>query len=115
MTHHITVNEIRSAGEFVISQLPAYWRDLLTPHLPRVCQELSWIFVKGGTVVDIGGGTGFHTSILARLGMKAICVDNFKTRGKGTAAEKMSKMKECGIHVVQSPADIGSAIQEELG
>ena len=87
MTHHITVNEVRSAGEFVISQLSEYWRDLLTPHLPRVCQELSWIFVKGGTFVDIGGGIGFHTSILARLGMKAICVDNFKTRGKGTAAD----------------------------
>ena len=32
------------------------------------------------------------------------------SQGKGTAAEKMSKMKECGIHVVESPADIGAAI-----
>jgi len=87
MTHHITVNEVRSAGELVLSQLPSYWKELLTPHLPRVCQELSWIFVEGGTAIDIGGGTGFHTAILTQLGMKAICVDNFKTRGKGTASD----------------------------
>lgn len=34
------------------------------------------------------------------------------SQGKGTAAEKMSKMRECGIHVVESPADIGAAIAE---
>ena len=64
MIHHITVNEVRSAGEFVISQLPAFWKDFWTPQLPRVCEELSWIFVEGGTVVDLGGSSGFHTSIL---------------------------------------------------
>jgi len=36
------------------------------------------------------------------------------SQGKGTAAEKMSKMRECGITVVESPADIGSAIQQVL-
>lgn len=30
--------------------------------------------------------------------------------GKGTAAEKMAAMRECGIHVVTSPADIGDAV-----
>ncbi len=30
--------------------------------------------------------------------------------GKGTAAEKMAALQECGIHVVKSPADIGEAI-----
>jgi succinyl-CoA synthetase alpha subunit len=29
--------------------------------------------------------------------------------GKGTAAEKIAVMRECGIHVVMSPADIGAA------
>jgi succinyl-CoA synthetase alpha subunit len=32
--------------------------------------------------------------------------------GKGTAAEKMAAMKECGIHVVTSPADIGEAMSK---
>ena len=34
--------------------------------------------------------------------------------GKGTAAEKMTVMKECGIHVVESPADIGKTMQAAL-
>jgi succinyl-CoA synthetase alpha subunit len=35
--------------------------------------------------------------------------------GKGTAAEKMKALSEAGIRVVESPADIGKAIQEVLG
>ncbi|MDT4968747.1 MAG: succinyl-CoA synthetase alpha subunit [Acidobacteriota bacterium] len=35
--------------------------------------------------------------------------------GKGTAAEKMKALGEAGIHVVRSPADIGTAIREALG
>ena len=31
--------------------------------------------------------------------------------GKGTAAEKMKAMAAAGIHVVQSPADLGSGHQ----
>ncbi|MEP6707779.1 MAG: succinate--CoA ligase subunit alpha [Pyrinomonadaceae bacterium] len=35
--------------------------------------------------------------------------------GKGTAAEKMSALTDAGIQVVQSPADIGSAMKDALG
>ncbi|HEX8472882.1 MAG TPA: succinate--CoA ligase subunit alpha [Pyrinomonadaceae bacterium] len=35
--------------------------------------------------------------------------------GKGTAAEKMKALTEAGIHVVQSPADIGTAVRDALG
>ena len=35
--------------------------------------------------------------------------------GKGTAADKMKALKEAGIRVVESPADIGKAVQEVLG
>src|SRR4030088_2651434 len=34
--------------------------------------------------------------------------------GKGTAAEKMAALTSVGIHVVKSPADIGSAMKEAL-
>ncbi|MCE1164552.1 MAG: succinate--CoA ligase subunit alpha [Bacteroidetes bacterium] len=34
--------------------------------------------------------------------------------GKGTAAEKMAVMRECGIHVVESPADIGKTVAAAL-
>lgn len=36
------------------------------------------------------------------------------SQGQGTAVEKMNKMKECGIQVVESPADIGAAVEEIL-
>ena len=35
--------------------------------------------------------------------------------GKGTAAEKMAAMRAAGIHVCQSPADIGGTLQQALG
>lgn len=35
--------------------------------------------------------------------------------GKGTASEKMETMKKAGIHVVESPAEIGSTMQAALG
>lgn len=34
--------------------------------------------------------------------------------GKGTAAEKMRVMQDCGIHVVESPADIGTMMVKAL-
>jgi succinyl-CoA synthetase alpha subunit len=34
--------------------------------------------------------------------------------GKGTAAEKMKAMEAAGIHVVRSPAEIGSAVKDVL-
>ncbi|MEW6733298.1 MAG: succinate--CoA ligase subunit alpha [Acidobacteriota bacterium] len=34
--------------------------------------------------------------------------------GKGTAAEKMQMMSSCGIHVVKSPADIGTTVEQVL-
>lgn len=35
--------------------------------------------------------------------------------GKGTAAEKMRVMADCGIHVVESPAEIGKTMAKALG
>src|SRR5256712_9365866 len=35
--------------------------------------------------------------------------------GKGTAAEKMNALTDAGIHVVKSPAEIGSAMMQALG
>jgi succinyl-CoA synthetase alpha subunit len=35
--------------------------------------------------------------------------------GKGTAAEKMDALAKAGVHVVKSPAEIGSAVQRALG
>ncbi|OYT73552.1 MAG: succinate--CoA ligase subunit alpha [Chloracidobacterium sp. CP2_5A] len=35
--------------------------------------------------------------------------------GKGTAAEKMEAMRAAGMHVVESPADIGAKVAEVIG
>jgi succinyl-CoA synthetase alpha subunit len=35
--------------------------------------------------------------------------------GKGTAAEKMAALTQAGVHVVQSPADMGAKMREILG
>jgi succinyl-CoA synthetase alpha subunit len=34
--------------------------------------------------------------------------------GKGTAAEKMEALSNAGVHVVKSPADIGTAVENLL-
>jgi len=35
--------------------------------------------------------------------------------GKGTAAEKMEALRSCGVHVCESPADIGATVAKVLG
>jgi succinyl-CoA synthetase alpha subunit len=35
--------------------------------------------------------------------------------GKGTAAEKMAALTAAGVHVVKSPADMGTKMREVLG
>jgi succinyl-CoA synthetase alpha subunit len=35
--------------------------------------------------------------------------------GKGGAAEKMATMRECGIHVVESPGEMGATMAKVLG
>jgi len=34
--------------------------------------------------------------------------------GKGTAAEKMAALRDAGIEVAESPADMGTAVQRAL-
>ena len=34
--------------------------------------------------------------------------------GKGTAAEKVAALKAAGIHVVESPAEMGAAMKQAL-
>jgi succinyl-CoA synthetase alpha subunit len=35
--------------------------------------------------------------------------------GKGTAAEKMEAMRAAGLHVVESPAELGKTLAKALG
>jgi succinyl-CoA synthetase alpha subunit len=33
------------------------------------------------------------------------------SQGKGTAAEKIEKMRKCGIRIAESPAEIGATVK----
>jgi succinyl-CoA synthetase alpha subunit len=46
-----------------------------------------------------------------RMGHAGAIIDG----GKGTAAEKMQTMKQCGLHVVANPAEIGFTVAQVLG
>ena len=83
MRTKIEQSRVIDAAKEVISMLPEFWQDIRLPQVSRVSEEISWIFTPGGTVVDLGGSSGFHTSICSLLGMKAYCVDNYKIRGSG--------------------------------
>jgi succinyl-CoA synthetase alpha subunit len=37
------------------------------------------------------------------------------TGGQGTASEKMDALTKAGVHVVKSPADMGTKMREVLG
>ncbi len=50
-----------------------------------------------------------------RAGNTGKIIDRIIAGGKGTAAEKMAALAHAGIHVVKSPADIGSAMMNALG
>ena len=41
--------------------------------------------------------------------------DSIGGGGKGTAAEKIKKLKECGVHVADNLVSIGSKVAEVLG
>lgn len=77
------LHKTRKSAEQILSLLPKFWQEHWGPRIPRVSEEISWIFKPKGTVVDLGGSSGFHCMICSNLGMKAICVDNFKVRDKG--------------------------------
>ena len=89
--HRLPVSDVRQAADLVLAKLPEFWRRFRTPLLPRVCEEISWIAARGETVVDLGGGAGFHASICACLGMEAYCVDSFMLRHKGHAGDHFNE------------------------
>ncbi len=83
MENRLPVPAVRKATEEIVSGLPDFWRPIRSSHVARASEEISWIHTPGGTVVDLGGGPGFHCSICVALGMRAISVDNFAVRQQG--------------------------------
>jgi succinyl-CoA synthetase alpha subunit len=57
---------------------------------------------------------GFIAGLTAPPGRRMGHAGAIISQGKGTAKEKIEKLRECGIRVVESPAEIGSAVEEVL-
>jgi succinyl-CoA synthetase alpha subunit len=74
-------------------------------------EEQAAAFVKAHMTKPVVGFIGGQTAPPGRrMGHAGAIIAG----GKGTAAEKMAAMREAGIHVVVSPADIGVRIAEVL-
>jgi SAM-dependent methyltransferase len=81
----ISQDKVTQAAQGVLSKHDAFWQEFWGQRLPRISEEISWIYTEGGTVVDLGGATGFHASVCAAMGMKAYCVDNYVLRPEDNA------------------------------
>jgi succinyl-CoA synthetase alpha subunit len=75
-------------------------------------EETAALFVKEQMTKPV---VGFIAGQTAPPGRRMGHAGAIIAGGKGTAAEKMSAMRECGIHVVESPADLGSTMAKVLG
>ena len=69
--HKISVDTVRTAAQSVIDNLPPFWKEFRSKQLSMVSDEISWIYVPNGIVVDLGGSNGFHASVCSKLGMQS--------------------------------------------
>lgn len=70
-----------------------------------------WIQASGNTKPVVGFIAGQTAPKGRRMGHAGAIIGG----ADDTAAAKMKIMSECGIHVVQSPADIGQTMLQVLG
>ncbi len=75
-------------------------------------EEVAAAFVKASMTKPV---IGFVAGRTAPPGRRMGHAGAIIAGGKGTAAEKMEAMRAAGMHVVESPADIGAKVAEVIG
>lgn len=86
-----------------IDMLPPDLRDTVRPDAPRQVFALGLVDTHcppGGTVMDIGGGTGFFTMCVAALGRKAVLVDDFGDDSLHEDADYVKALRGAGVEVL---------------
>ena len=74
-------------------------------------EEIAALWIKENSTKPV---VGFIAGQTAPPGRRMGHAGAIISGGKGTAKEKMRVMEECGIHVVESPADIGITMAKAL-
>jgi succinyl-CoA synthetase alpha subunit len=75
-------------------------------------EETAALFVKEHMTKPV---VGFIAGQTAPPGRRMGHAGAIIAGGKGTAAEKMTVMRDCGVEVVESPADLGATMARVLG
>ena len=75
-------------------------------------EETAALFVKEQMTKPV---VGFIAGQTAPPGRRMGHAGAIIAGGKGTAAEKMAVMRDCGVEVVESPADLGATMARVLG
>lgn len=75
-------------------------------------EEEAALFIKENMKKPV---IGFISGRTAPAGKRMGHAGAIISGGKGTAQEKMSALKEAGVKVVDSPADMGNAVFKEIG
>ncbi len=75
-------------------------------------EETGAIWVKDNMSKPV---VGFIAGVTAPAGKRMGHAGAIISGGKGTAAEKLAVMEDCGIHVTRNPADMGKLLKSVLG
>lgn len=105
-------------GTGFIDALQAFQEDpetdavVMIGEIGGTAEEEAAEFIRGNLTKPV---IGFVAGRTAPPGRRMGHAGAIISQGQGTAAEKITRMRECGVHVVESPAEIGARVAEVLG
>ena len=64
-----------AAVDRVLALSSEYVRQIYLPMRNKIAEDVGFLASPGKTIIDLGGGIGFHSLVATHLGMRAISVD----------------------------------------